>query len=337
MITIYDLAKETGFSAPTISKALNGNGKLNSKTRETILEAAKKAGYKANMAAKSLSTKHSRLIGVILEDIAMKRGFDHPLFGGLLNAFRREIETAGYDLLFLSKNFNSGMSYIDHCRYRDVEGIIVVNPVDEDEEVQTLGSCGIPCVSTNEFIPGVCTVVSENEGAGRIAAQKLLKAGHKKVGFLGAPFRENSPAAIERYEGFRAELDKNGIEFDERYMEVCDAWWDQAGYDGMKKLWARCPDMTAVFVVCDSLAFGAMRYLGEIGVSVPEDISMIGFDDDTAVLNAAPALSTFRQDSEKIASLASEMLLQVIAGVPVPGVVRVPAAYIERDSVRKIA
>lgn len=72
MITIYDLAKQTGFSAPTISKALNGNGKLSDETRQTIVEAAKKAGYTANMAAKALSTKHSRLIGVILEDVSMQ-------------------------------------------------------------------------------------------------------------------------------------------------------------------------------------------------------------------------------------------------------------------------
>ena len=161
MITIYDLAKQTGFSAPTISKALNGNGKLSEETRQTIQDAAKKAGYTANMAAKSLSTKHSRIIGVIMEDVAMKRGFEHPLFGGLLNKFRHEIEMAGYDLLFLSKHFNDGMSYIDHCRYRDIEGILIVNPIDDDPEMKTLGSCGIPCVSTNEFIPGVCTVVTD--------------------------------------------------------------------------------------------------------------------------------------------------------------------------------
>ncbi len=335
MITIYDLAKQTGFSAPTISKALNGNGKLSEETRQTILDAAKKAGYTANMAAKSLSTKHSRLIGVILEDVAMRRGFEHPLFGGLLNKFRNEIELAGYDLLFLSKHFNEGMSYIDHCRYRDVEGILIVNPIDDDEEMKTLGSCGIPCVSTNEFIPGVCTVVTDNEEAGRTAARVLCDAGHTKVGFLGAPFRENSPAALERFKGFKAELESYGNEFDERYMEVCDAWWEGAGYEGMKSLWARCPDLTAVFVVCDALAFGAMKYLLEIGKSIPEDISVIGFDDDTTVLKAAPTLCTFRQDRDRIAQLASEMLLQEIAGVPSPNIVRVPAQYVSRTSVRR--
>ena len=337
MITIYDLAKQTGFSAPTISKALNGNGKLSEETRQTILEAAKKAGYTANMAAKSLSTKHSRLIGVILEDVAMKRGFEHPLFGGLLNKFRNEIEMAGYDLLFLSKHFNEGMSYIDHCRYRDVEGILVVNPIDDDEEMKSLGDCGIPCVSTNEFIPGVCTVVSDNETAGKMAAQVFFEAGHSKIGFLGAPFRENSPAAIERFKGFKAEYESYGLEFDERYLEICSAWWNQAGYEGMKNLYGRCPDITAVFVVCDALAFGAMKYLLEIGKSIPDDISIIGFDDDTTVLRAAPTLSTFRQDRDRIAQLASEVLLQEIAGMPAPQVVRVPVQYINRSSVRRFS
>ena len=335
MITIYDLAKQTGFSAPTISKALNGNGKLSEETRQIILDAAKKAGYTANMAAKALSTKHSRLIGVILEDVAMKRGFEHPLFGGLLNKFRHEIEMAGYDLLFLSKHFNDGMSYIDHCRYRDVEGILIVNPIDDDPEMKTLGACGIPCVSANEFIPGVCAVISDNETAGRRAAREFYEAGHRKIGFLGAPFRENSPAALERYKGFKAEIEAYGLEFDERYLEVCDAWWDQAGYDGMKKLYERCPDITAVFIVCDALAFGAMKYLLEIGKTIPDDISVIGFDDDTTVLKAAPMLSTFRQDRDKIAQLASEVLLQEIAGIPGPEVVRVPAEYISRASVRR--
>ena len=335
MITIYDLAKQTGFSAPTISKALNGNGKLNEKTRQTIQDAAKKAGYTANMAAKALSTKHSRLIGVIMEDVAMKRGFEHPLFGGLLNKFRHEIEMAGYDLLFLSKHFNDGMSYIEHCRYRDVEGILIVNPIDDDPEMKELASCGIPCVSTNEFIPGVCTVVSDNETAGQTAARILFEAGHEKIGFLGAPFRENSPAALERYNGFKAGLESYGKDFDERYLQVCDAWWDQAGYDGMKKLYERCPDLTAVFIVCDALAFGAMKYLLEIGKHIPDDISIIGFDDDTTVLKAAPTLCTFRQDRDKIAQLASEVLLQGIAGVPSPQVVRVPAEYVGRSSVRR--
>lgn len=335
MVTIYDLARETGFSAPTISKAINGNGKLNPKTREIILEAARKAGYTPNMAAKSLSTKHSRLIGVILEDSTMQRGFEHPLFGGLLNRFRHEIEYAGYDLLFLSKNFNGGMSYIEHCKYRDVDGIIIVNPIDNDPEIATLGQCGIPCVSTNEIISGVCTVLSENYECGIVAAEKLIQAGHRKVSFLGAPYRKTSPASRERLNGFKAGLKKHGFLLDKSYVENCKYWNEEAGYEGMKKLYERCPDITSVFIVCDTLAYGAIQFIKEIGKSVPDDISIIGFDDDV-FLKTNFNLNTFRQNRDKIAELAAELLLQEISGIPAPEIVRVSADYIERSSVKVI-
>ena len=103
VVTIYDLAKITGYSAPTVSKALNGTGKLSEETRLKILEAAKKANYNANMAARALTTKRTKLIGIILEDVTQMGGFEHPLFGGVLNRFRSEMDIAGYDIIFLSK------------------------------------------------------------------------------------------------------------------------------------------------------------------------------------------------------------------------------------------
>lgn len=334
MVTIYDLARETGFSAPTISKALNGNGRLNKETREKILKAAEKAGYKPNMAAKSLSTKQSKLIGVILEDASMNRGFEHPLFGGLLNKFRKEIEMAGYDLLFLSKHFNGGMSYIDHCIYRDVDGIIVVNPIDEDPEIAKLGESGIPCISTNEFIDGVCTVVSENFESGVLAAKKFVEAGHKKIGYLSAPFRKTSPAAKERFDGFVKGLADCGISFDDKNYEICDHWNEEAGFKGMEKLLSHSEEITALFVTCDTLAFGAISYLEKIGKKVPDDISMIGFDDDDLVMPSNLFLSTFRQNRDKIAELSAELLLNKISGIPGPDIVRVPTEFIERSSIK---
>jgi LacI family transcriptional regulator len=336
MITIYDLARETGFSAPTVSKALNGNGKLNEKTRQKILEAAQKFGYKPNMAAKSLSTKHSQLIGIILEDTAMKRGFEHPLFGGLLNQFRKRVESAGYDLLFVSKNFNGGMSYIDHCKFRDLDGILVVNPIEDDPEIKILGSAGIPCVSTNEFIPGVCTVVSENEESGYLAAKKFIENGHKKIGFLGAPLRDSSPASIERFTGFKKGIVEHFSEYNGKYFEICDFWNEEAGFVGMKKLYERCPDVTAIFAVCDAIAFGAIEYLKQIGKDVPNDISFIGFDDDSNFVTREGLLTTFRQDRAKIADISAEILFQVISDIPVPSVVRVPTMLIERNSIKKV-
>lgn len=182
----------------------------------------------------------------------------------------------------------------------------------------------------------MCTIVSENRESGYCAAKKLIEAGHRKIGFLGAPSRKSSPASEERFEGFKSCCDDFGIQFEEQNREDCEYWYESAGYEGMKKLYAKSPDITAVFVVCDALAFGAMSYLTEVGKSVPDDISIIGFDDDIVDVQKNLFLTTFRQNREKIAELSAEILLQVIAGLPVPGIVRVPTEFIERKSVKQI-
>ena len=125
MITIYDVAKVTGYSAPTISKALNGTGKLNQATRAKIIKAAKDMGYEFNMAAKTLATKKSNLIGVVYEDNKMRTGFDHPLFGGVMNWLRDELEAAGYDIVFLSRSVQ--INYLDHAKLRSVDGVAIIN------------------------------------------------------------------------------------------------------------------------------------------------------------------------------------------------------------------
>lgn len=335
MITIYDLARITGYSAPTVSKALNGTGKLSDDTRKTILDTAQKLNYKTNMAARALTTKHTKLIGVILEDVAKMRGFEHPLFGGILNTFRKEMDVAGYDLLFLSKTFNTAMSYLDHCRFRNVEGVLIVNPPENDPEIKLFANSGIPCVSTNEFIPGVCTIVSENEIDGEQATKKLIENGHRKIGFIGPAFKKNSPASLERCDGYKKALNDAQIRFDEARVQLCKYWDSDSGYEAAKELFTRCSDLTAVFAANDTIAYGVMKYLKEINIDIPGEVSIIGFDDDRMASYTSPALSTFRQNRDRIAELAAELLLQNIAGVPVPEVVRVPAEYIERESIAK--
>lgn len=336
MITIYDLARVTGFSAPTISKALNGTGKLSDETRKLILDTAQKLNYKTNMAARALTTKHTKLVGVILEDVVKMGGFEHPLFGGILNTFRKEMEVAGYDLLFLSKTFNTAMSYLDHCRFRNVEGVVILNPPENDPEIKMFAHSGIPCISTNEFIPGICTIVTENEKAGRRATEVLLSKGHRKIGFVGPAFRTNSPASLERFDGYKAALAGASIGYLDELVEVCQYWDSESGYEAAKQLFARRPDITAVIAANDTIAYGVMKYLKEIGRKIPQDASIIGFDDDRMAAYTSPSLCTFRQNRDRIAELAADLLLQNIAGVPIPDVVRVPAEYIERDSVGAI-
>lgn len=335
MITIYDIAKVTGYSAPTISKALNGTGDLAEKTRVKIIQAAEEMGYEPNLIARALTTKKSNLIGVIYDDIGMNRGFAHPLFSVVLNRFREQVEAAGFDIIFLSRHFK--MSYTSHSKYRSVDGVIIISPAsNHDVDLEDLAKAKIPCVSTNNLIPGICSIITENVRGGYEATEYLIKKGHKRIAFLAGPMDPASPAALERFEGYRKALDDYSIPYDETLFEECEYWHNGSGYDSFKKLRERTKDFTAVFATSDMLSFGVMAYAEDHNLKIPEDFSLIGFDDDRAAALCSPKLTTFRHNAIQIADLAAEVLMQKIVELPIPEGVRVPATLIERNSVKNI-
>lgn len=335
MTTIYDIARATGYSPPTVSKALNGTGFLRAKTRQLIADAAQEMGYTPNIAARSLTTKKSHLIGVIYEDVQMLRGFSHPLFGELLNAFRKKVEAAGYDIIFISDQEST--TYKEHSFHRGVDGVAVINIDDREyDKVYDMGKWGIPCVSTNPIIRDVCAVLTDNVSAARQAGEYLLQNGHKKIAYLSGPGTPFVTSSSERLAGLAQALKASGLQMDDDMVEVCDMWTMKAGEEGFLRLYKKAKDFTAVFVASDMLAFGALQAAGKLGIRIPEDISIVGFDGDNAAAFCNPPLTTFRQNCEELADMAAEMLMQKMAGLPTRDIVRVEAEFLERESVRRI-
>ena len=330
MVTISDLAKITGYSVSTVTRVLSHNGAANQEAEERILLAARLTGYQSDTFSHAEQKRSSKLIGIIVENES------RPLFGGILDAFRDHVGKRGYDILYLSKSFNSGMSYMEDCRYRNVEGILIANSVYDDPEVADLVASGIPCVSAAEFIPGICTVVCENTLSSKKGVAHLIANGHTKIGYIAGPYQVRSPAAIERGEGYKQALKAAGITYDTKRIEKAEQWELDAGYAACEKLFARCPDLTAVFCACDTLAVGAMQYLRKIGKRIPEDVSFVGFDDALISLCCHPSLTTFRQNREKIACACAQKLIDVINGNDEYEIVRVPVDFIERDSVARL-
>lgn len=336
MVTISDLSKITGYSVSTVTRVLSHNGAANQEAEERILLAARLTGYQSDTFSHAEQKRSSKLIGIIVENESRQNEMEHPLFGGILDAFRDHVGKRGYDILYLSKSFNSGMSYMEDCRYRNVEGILIANSVYDDPEVADLVASGIPCVSAAEFIPGICTVVCENTLSSKKGVAHLIANGHTKIGYIAGPYQVRSPAAIERGEGYKQALKAAGITYDTKRIEKAEQWELDAGYAACEKLFARCPDLTAVFCACDTLAVGAMQYLRKIGKRIPEDVSFVGFDDALISLCCHPSLTTFRQNREKIACACAQKLIDVINGNDEYEIVRVPVDFIERDSVARL-
>lgn len=332
LTTVYDVAQVTGFGAETVYRALNGTGVVDAKTAAFIKETAAKMGYSQAAARGGLS----RLIGVIYDDAKMARGFSHPLFSGVLDRFRAKIEEDGYEMVFMSSR--SAAPYEERARALGLEAVALVN-IDEEnyDNVKGMASWSIPCVSMGAVVPDVCSVLTDNEKAGRDAAERFIRAGHKKIAYLSAPWSEFSPAALERLEGLRRGMEEHGMKFDESLVEKCARWNEGAGFDGFARLWERARDFTAIFVSSDPLARGAMDCARERGVRIPDDISIIGFDDDSVSRFCVPRLTTFRQSKESIADTAVEMLRAQINGGSVPRGACLPARMVERDSVKDIS
>lgn len=294
-------------------------------------------GYTPNMTARTLSTKRSFLIGVIFEDYYMFKGFKHPLFGNILNSFRKVIETAGYDLLFLSRTLGERqMTYLEHCNYRNVDAVLILNPVPGDAEVARLSGCGRPCVSANEPIPGICTVVTENFGGAKEAIQYLINLGHRKIAYIAGPMRITAPAAIERLRGYQASLSDNNIAFDPGLVEEGAFWHAEGGYDAAKRLLARTRDFTAIFAANDTMACGVKRALEEAEISIPGDVSLIGFDGDELGEYMTPKLTTMWQNSGELGSITANMLLKQFSGEKIPDITYIHAKLLEKESCRKI-
>jgi len=337
LVTIYDIAKKTGYSPPTVSKALNGTGGLSARTRELILTTAHEMGYTPNMTARSLTTNRSNLIGVIYEDYSMLKGFKHPLFSEILNSFRKAIEAAGYDLLFLSRTLGPRqMSYLEHCEYRNVDGILIMNPVPGDQEVARLVASGRPCVSANEPFSGICTVVTANVDGAREAVEYLISLGHRSIAYVSGPQDVTAPASMERERGYRECLVANGVEPDAGLTEVAEFWHAPAGYEAAKKLIARRRDFTAVLASNDTLAYGTKLALEESGLSVPGDVSLIGFDGDDLGQYMSPKLTTMWQNAEEIGVTAAHQILLRLAGEDLPEIIRVPARLLVRESCAQV-
>ncbi len=241
----------------------------------------------------------------------------------------------GYDLLFLSNKFgDQEMSYLEHCKFRNIDGVILASHEKSKEEIATLLKSSIPCVSVNDVVPNVCTIISSNERAGIQAAEHLIENGHKNIGFLGTMFDyDRSPASGDRQEGFIKAIKKHDLDHCEKYIGYSDYWHEASGYEGAKKLLSKYPEITALFVASDTLAFGVMNYCKEAKIKIPEDLSIIGFDDDRVASYCNPPLTTFRQNKEAIAKHAADILLKNIKGETVPEIVQIPAELICRESV----
>lgn len=335
MVTIYDISKQTGFSPPTVSKALTDTGTISAKTRKQIIAVAREMGYEPNLTARNLRTRRTRLIGILNETLYRRNFFLSPFFSDLLGSFKEFIETEGYDLLLLSdaSKMEREFHFLGN-RYRQIDGMLILYMKESSEQqFHRFISDNKPCVSVNDTFPGISLVVTGNQEGGRIAVQHLIDLGHRRIAYLAGPITRNALAAEERRQGYRGCLVQNGITPEAALEVASETWFPQGGYEACRELLNRDVPFSALFVASNHLAIGAMRYLHERGRRVPGDVAVIGFDDgDGLDAYITPSLSTMRQDQVRIGRTAAELLLRKLKGETTEDLILIPAELIPRET-----
>ena len=329
MVTIYDIAKQAGVSPPTVSKALNGSGNLKAKTRELIVTAAREMGYVPNLTARALSTRRSRLIGIINKDIYQSDAFVPPIFNNILGGFNQVMEKQGYDLLLIS----GSREFLTGSNYRNIDGLLILS-IPGEEEYNSLLQYRWPCVSANDIIPGISAVITDNAAGAERAVQYLADLGHRNIAYIAGPETSISTASADRFQGYRSCLAKNGLPWESALTEHAALWSAQGGYEAALRLAGMKKPFSALFTASDALAYGAMRALREAGLAVPGDVSVVGFDGDRLGEYVSPSLTTMRQDAVEIGVKAAELLLKKLSSPEdrEAGIIRLPAELVIRSS-----
>lgn len=336
MITIYDIARKAGFSPTTVSKALNDYPDISPATKMKIRSIAHELGYTPNSSARALATSKSWLIGVLYnEDLGL--GIRHPHFSEIIEHFKQRVEGSGYELIFLGNKIgDKKTSCYEHCRYRGVDAVFIANALEESSGLNELLSGEIPCISCELVSKDITCILSDNVSGARKAVDYLYSLGHRRIAHIAAPL--STVAGKERLDGYRMSLSAHTGGYSDEYVRVAEYYNFKSGYEAMQSLLGMENPPTAVFCSFDTMACGAIAAARERGIYIPEDLSVIGFDDIEVASYLVPALTTVRQDRAEIGRLCADTILRMLDGETLkPSEIRVPVKLIIRNSCRRYA
>ena len=333
MITIKDLAKAAGVSVTTVSRALNGYSDVNEKTRQKIKKLAQELGYRPNALAQSLVLKKTRTIGVIMSHIRKSEAKDSFAFE-VLCGINDRVSELNYEILLFSTNPNKQLnkSYIDLCRERNVDGVILQGLGLSDPYMkEVVSQTNFPSVLIDIPLSGerVGHVTSDNVSGSREAVRHLVELGHRHIIMING--YDEASVSRERLNGYILALQEAGIPYDPSY--VYDGNFDEeGGGQCMLRALEEHPQATAVFCASDLMAIGAIEALKRIGKSVPGDVSVVGFDDIPISSYFTPKLTTVRQDKYSLGYQAAQMIVDMLEGMQVKHKVVLSTSLVIRES-----
>jgi LacI family transcriptional regulator len=335
-ISLIDVAAQAGVSRSTVSRVINNDAYVSDATREKVLAVIKESGYVPNMAARSLRTQRNQVIAVVIPDpLSHVFSSDNPYyFSTIIQSITEVSQQRDYAMLLWVGSLDGRRErfYERILEKRIMDGLILAASVDEEmffiEELLTID---IPFVMIGRptIQPDVINYVSiDNVNASKTATEYLIQQGYRRIATIAGNW--NNIDSHERLEGYKQALEAHDIPYDESLVRI-DMFTMAAGYRQAKDLITQGID--AIVAGSDIIAIGAMQAIQEAGLSIPDDVALIGFDDIPNARNATPPLTTIRQPIDRKAETAASLLLDILAGkANEPQQILLPTELVVRSS-----
>jgi LacI family transcriptional regulator len=330
-VTLRDVARVAGVHPATVSRALNEETRalVNEETARRVLEAAAKLGYQPNPIARGLKTNRSYTIGVLIPDLT------NPLFPPILRGIEDRLETAGYTPLIANTDNDPERELLDSqtMRARQVDGIIAATARRDHRLHDALLEADIELVLVNrrqEELP-VSSATADDRMGIRLAVEHLLSLGHKRIAHLGGPLDYST--GLDRYEGFHETMRAAGLEVDPELVLVAEAFTESEGARLCGQLMDRGREFTAVAAANDLLALGCYDIFAQRGVSCPDELSVVGFNDMPFADRFQPPLTTIHIPHYEIGKAAAELMVERLQdGDNLPRDIRLEPRLVVRGS-----
>ncbi len=335
--TVHTIAKHLGVAPSTVSKIVNNTGNFSDEIRERVLKYIREIDYVPAASARTLKANKSWTIGVIYTEES-NVGLEHPFFSSVLQAFKDEVEKVGYDIAFIVKRVGQHeMSYLSWCRNKKIDGALIVIGSHTNPGIIELVNSDIPCISTDVVMDHLPLVVSDNDQGITLSIDHSLALGRKKIALIAGPFTARH--FLYRFRVYQRVMEERGLPYSESNVVSARGFGYSSGIEAAKKLLKKVKEIPETIIVgSDLIAFGVIHGLEQSGYHVPNDISVIGFDDISFARIFAPSLTTIRQNSWEIGSVAAKTLLKMIDRKTKNGAntIRIPVELVERDSTAKL-
>lgn len=335
MVSMKDIAKKCNVSVATVSKALNGHTDIGEATKQRVIDMAKEMGYFPNSSARALKTNRTYNLGVLFVDEA-GNGLRQDYFSAVLDSFKVTAEGRGYDITFINCNKeNNRMSYLEHSRYRGVDGVVIACVDFDDPEVIELIESDVPVVTIDHLFDNRMAIMSDNTKGMTELVNYIISQGHKDIAYIhGAP----SYVTKKRLDAFEKTMKANSIKINAEFMKE-GAYRD---YELAEKLTRELLEgssrPTCIIYPDDYAAIGGINAVKELGLSIPEDVSIAGYDGIEIAKVLEPKMTTLAQDTR---TMGKEAALKLIGLIEEPETiindrVNVVGSVLQGASVRRI-